>query len=211
MTFLEKLLSIASGSLNPTAPPPDLSDSQASLPADLASLLRARNGFVAFESALVVFPRTQVDGVPGVQEWNNPHGWRAVYRQVVPADIVFFASDLFCGLYGTSDSQIVVFNPETGEVQHYADTLDHWAKRLLENYTHDTGWPLATAWQRLHGPLPASKRLLPIQPFVLGGDYVVHNLIAIDFVRAIESWARLYLQIREVPDGGRVVATNWLG
>ncbi len=37
--------------------------------------------------------------------------------------------------------------------------------------TVETVWPLASEWQKRHGPLQPGRRLMPTTPFFLGGEY----------------------------------------
>lgn len=177
---------------------------------DLTLMLQAKNGFVAFEGALLVLPATDGGEVPGLGSWNREGGWRRLYSDCIPADSVLSAEDLFGGQFGAVASEIIRFDPESGTVQHYAASLDAWAKTLLANYAEDTGWPLAHEWQLLHGPLALSQRLLPRQPFVLGGDYVVENLVAVDNIQAMQHWGALFQAIRHVPEGERITVSGWL-
>ncbi len=166
MTRLLKLISIATEALSPL--PPAQSE-LVEMPLDLITLLNSRNGFSAFESALVVFPSVEKLGVPGVREWNDLTNWRHRYRGVLADEYICFAQDLFGGQFAVSTPGIVRLNPENGSVTSYAHTIEEWAKRLLENYEEDTAWPLAHEWQVSNGILPPNMRLLPKIPFVLGG------------------------------------------
>src|SRR5690606_5554502 len=100
--------------------------------------------------------------------------------------------------------------PETGDVDHYASSLEEWADYLLQNYPEDTGWPLAHEWQSLNRPLKPCERLLPKQPFVLGGDYIVQNLVPVEAEEAMNKWANIFSAIRSVPEGVPVTLSGWL-
>jgi hypothetical protein len=207
MTKLQKLISIASDSFSM-----DLG-SEANLnefPSELSMLLESRNGFCAFESALVVFPTKKYDGVPGVYEWNDLTGWRRHYRTVMADEYLCFAQDLFGLQFAISNAGVIRLNPETGKVTFYARSIEEWAERLLENYAEDTGWPLAHEWQLIHGFLPANLRLLPKLPFVLGGEYEVENLVALDCQQVMDYWGKLYEAIRNLPDGQAISLAGWI-
>jgi hypothetical protein len=96
------------------------------------------------------------------------------------------------------------FNPETGNIEVVATSLEGWAERILADYTVETGWPLAHEWQRRYGPLPVQERLIPKIPFVLGGAYDTDNLYAIDAVKGMRFRADIARQIRDLPDGTQV-------
>lgn len=177
---------------------------------DLQSLLDTKNGFVAFESALVVFPTRDTPSLPSVDSWNDSSGWRRWYRGFIPEEVIFFAEDLFGGQFGILHNRIVRFDPECGDLTHYAESLHAWAERVLERFPEDTGWPLAHEWQLANGPLLPTQRLLPKQPFILGGDYVVDNMTPIDRTAAMDNWGRLFQALRRVPDGQWVTVNGWL-
>lgn len=207
MAKLQKLLSIASDPLSPF--PPD--DAQSlTLPRQLKAILDVRNGFMAFESALVLFPSRDSMGVPCIHEWNDLEGWRYHYRDVLASDDYSFAQDLFGLQFVMTRSGVVRLNPEDGEVVPYASSIEDWAKQLLENYEEDTGWPLAHDWQIQNGVLPPSMRLLPKVPFVLGGQFEVDNLVAVECRQAMAYWSKLYNAIRNVPDGQSIGLKGWI-
>jgi hypothetical protein len=211
MDRLEKLLSIAS---NPFIQSGTIAHCLAQkvdpIYGQIQEMLQRKNGFCAFESALVVFPATDSTSLPGLDSWNNLNGWRRWYHECVPNEVVFFAEDLFGLQFGSHKSEIIRFDPEIGELMYYASSLEQWAENLLLNYAEDTGWPIAHDWQTANGPILPSQRLLPKQPFVLGGDYEPQNLRLVDRRNSMEKWGSLYQQIRSVPDGHEVTVSGWL-
>jgi hypothetical protein len=209
MNYLDKLLAIASPSFSLVKPDLPTVSRLADFP-DLLDVLRTRNGFTAFESALVVFPIVEVSGLPSIFEWNSVNSWRKNYIDVMPSGYFCFAQDLFGVQFAISSEGVIRFNPESGQVTSYAGSIDEWAMKLLENFEEDTAWPLAHEWQTLHRGLQPNERLLPKQPFVLGGDYVVENLVAVECKSAMEYWGQLYNAIRNVPDGGSISISGWI-
>lgn len=181
-----------------------------SIRSQLLQLLCRRNGFATFESALVVFPGCDSKGVLGLSNWNFKLGWRRFYHGVISPNSICFAHDVFGGQFVISETGISKLDPESGEVTHYAASIDKWAQRLLNNYSEDTGWVLAHEWQVHYRPLLIAERLIPRQPFILGGDYSVSNLIAVNSVTAMEKWGRLYSAIRDIPDGTKATVYGWV-
>lgn len=173
--------------------------------AELRALLRQKNGFYSFESALHVFPSGA--GAPSLEGWNVA-SWRRHYS--LPDGVLFFAQDLFGGQFAVMSTGVARFNPETGEVAPHSRTLSDWARRLLGDYNFETGWELAHEWQLQNGPLLPGHRLLPRVPFVLGGEYEPENLLAVAADVAMENWGRLYDQLSGVPEGTEVSVTGWL-
>lgn len=171
----------------------------------LFGALSEKNGFYAFESSLHVFPLAQRGQLSAsLEAWNEPSCWKVSYGQLITQRLLCFAEDVFGGQFCLSDAGIVRFDPETGAVKSVSNDLDTWAQLILDDYHLQTGYPLAHAWQLANGPLPVGKRLLPKKPFVIGGEYALENLFAIDAVAAMRLRGEIALQIAELPDGTEV-------
>jgi len=205
---LDKLLSISSGSLIDCAPTRriPLIERAGILGQELWSLLTRRNGLYAFESALRIFPIGAAEGVMDLERWNSHDLWRSRYDELA-VGCLFFAEDAFGGQFCVRDDKIFSFDPETGQVKEMATSLAQWADRLLSRYDVLTGFPLAHDWQQRHGPLPANCRLVPTIPFVLGGQYSLDNLHALDAVEGMRLRGDITRQIRDLPDGAKVKLT----
>lgn len=203
-----KLLSVASQGLGPKASPSDLMshlESHGNIFAELAELLSLRNGFYAFESALHVFPCASLSGGDdlSLREWNSPALWKEWYQG--GADNLFcFAEDVFGGQFAIRDDNVVSFDPESGEVNLVAKTIADWVEIILSDYNLLTGFPLAHQWQTCHGPLSNNKRLIPKIPFILGGEFLVSNLVEIDSVEGMRYRGEIYEQIKNAPDGSSI-------
>jgi len=93
---LEKLLTISSASLSSSNPGTNLEiiASSKKLKNELLSLLRKKNGFYVFESALHVFPIRSAGSEIGLLEWNEPSLWKNEYQGLAD-DCLFFAEDIF--------------------------------------------------------------------------------------------------------------------
>ncbi|WP_252091317.1 DUF2625 family protein [Pseudomonas sp. MWU13-3659] len=179
MSRLEKLLSISG---EPLALPDTLDirsrDLAGTRADELEGLLLRRNGFYAFESALHVFATgaTAPGSESSLQQWNAPELWRFEFPELEDAPVLFFAEDVFGVQFCLRQGQVHTFEPETGKFEYLADDLEGWAAAILADYKFLTGWPLANAWQALHGPLAQGQRLLPITGFAFGGAFAVENL-----------------------------------
>lgn len=204
---LHKLTSIA----KPLATPSALSGA-GEIPGSLRELLSFKNGFVALEGALLVLAGTDGSdgsGLPGVREWNAPTGWRRHYPYI-DEPMLFFAMDLFAGQFGISERGVSRLEVETGDLVFHARSLEEWAEKMLRDYDFETGWSIARDWQAKNGALAISERLLPLTPFVLGGDYTVDNLVSVQLDQAMELLGGLSEQVRGVPDGATLTVRNWL-
>lgn len=170
----------------------------------LAEYLSRMNGCVAFESALVIRPVDDGSLVSGLLDWNRLSVWRDVYR--LPEFTLLFASDAFGMQFGlNSEGEVIWLNVESGEFETIAPSFEAWLALMEDDWKYLTGWPVAHAWQEENGPLPLSKRLVPKLPFVLGGAYVIENLNAVDEMQAMAWYSDLARQIRNLPDGSKVV------
>jgi hypothetical protein len=202
---LQKLLSISSDALIgsvPMSPVPLLKDA-GPVGQDLWSLLTRKNGFYAFESALRVFPIGAVEGVMDLESWNSGDLWRRLYADSTKG-CVFFAEDIFGGQFCIREDRVTSFDPETGDLKTIARSLAQWAELILDRYNVLTGFPLAHEWQQRNGSLAPNQRLVPKTPFVLGGQYAVDNLHAVDAVDGMRLRADIARQIRHLPDGAKV-------
>jgi hypothetical protein len=170
---------------------------------ELRDVLERKNGFYAFESALHFFPSGETVGQCTLEEWNSHDLWRRQYGSLADHHL-FFAEDLFGGQFSIKGGMVFTFDPETGDSEPFADQLDAWADALLADYDVLTGFPLAHEWQMVHGPIPMGMRLIPKQPFALGGAFSIENLYLGDAVEGMRLRADIARQLERLPDGTRV-------
>ena len=207
----EKLLRLMSISSDAIATPPETEairtltgGKTTRLEQELGSLLAKKNGFFAFESALLVRPVDYECQPLGIFQWNHPAAWRAEYK-VNLGETVFFAEDIFGVQFCIRDDSVQSFDPETGGFAHVAETLEGWGRWILENHRVGTGWPLAHEWQKKNGPLPLGSRLLPKVPFVCSGQFSIENLYILKDVDRMRFRATIANQLVGIPDGTKIV------
>jgi hypothetical protein len=171
---------------------------------EIFGMLRKRNGFYAFESALHVFPLAE-DQEIGLQGWNGDPLWRKQYEDLAEG-LLFFAEDILQDQFCLSMKQdgVFRFHAETGQTVFIADSLERWAGLILSDYPGETGWSFVRQWQVKHGPLPDGKRLMPKIPFFLGGEYTIENLWAGDPVEGMRMKGNLATQTRHMLEGTQV-------
>lgn len=201
----DKLISLGGDQLCPSVADfrRDILDSWGKLENELANFLWQKNGFYAFESALHVFPSCRAERVMDLEKWNDPKLWIEHYDDMA-LDILFFAEGILGDQFGIKDGEIVRFEAETGLIEHVAVNLEEWAALILNDYKYQTGYPLAHEWQKAHGPLLTGQRLVAIIPFVLGGNFNISNLFALDAAKAMRYHGDLALQIRHAPNGTKI-------
>jgi hypothetical protein len=200
----DKLISIASEPIGSRLEPGHMLDSWGSQGNELAELLRSKNGFYAYESALLVRAMDSDSAPVGLLEWNAPTLWKSAYEENL-SDTLFFAEDAFGGQYCIRAQAIYSFDPETGLFEAVSDSLRGWVEEVLRDYPFRTGYPLAHAWQMTNGPLAVGTRLIPKTPFVCGGQYDVGNLYVATDLDGMIFRASIANQIRDLPDGTEIV------
>ncbi|QZY97500.1 hypothetical protein K7X52_21165 (plasmid) [Pantoea dispersa] len=166
-------------------------------------MLRMRNGFYCFESALHVFPGTHEHDDFNLFSWNEEKLWRESYGGMTDGHF-FFAEDAFGGQFSLKEDGIYSFDPETGESQKMCENLSQWCDAILNDYDFLTGHSLMHQWQITHGKIKQNQRLVPVIPFVLGGEFSVKNLRAQQSVTAMRARGSIAVQIRDMPDGGTI-------
>jgi hypothetical protein len=62
----------------------------------------------------------------------------------------------------------------------------------------------ARAFQDAEGPLLPDQRLVPLQPFVGGGDYGFENLSVKDAAAAMRIRGPIAQQLRDLPEGSTI-------
>jgi len=170
---------------------------------DYVALLRMRNGFYGFELALHVFPVTFGQEDFNVFSWNKENLWRERYDGMTDGHF-FFAEDAFGGQFSLKKDGIFSFDPETGQSQKICENISQWCDAILGDYDFLTGYSLMHQWQATHGNIKPDQRLVPIIPFVLGGEFSVENLRVEQAVTAMRARGSIAVQIRDVPDGGTI-------
>ena len=205
LSDLEKLLSIASSSLSDDAAAlnEQLRGLAGSIADDLLKMLRKRNGYYAFESALHVFPSHLNKKEIGLDRWNDKALWCNEFKGMADG-CLFFAEDVFGGQFCIKDEKICTFDPETAALAYLAEGIEGWAAAIINDYEVLTGYPLAHQWQVQYGQLPPKKRLLPKIPFVVGGAFRLDNLYLADTVEGMKFRAVIACQIKDLPDGAEI-------
>lgn len=197
MSDLTALLSVASpgrGADAPALPP--------GVPAALAPLWAARNGWVAFFSAVEVFPIGPAPASgPDVATVNS--ALREAFGPLADGHVAF-GQDLFGVLFTWHEDHVCAFDPETAEHEPVGIDVDAWAAALLAEPEELAGSAFAFDWQERHGALQPAERLVPLLPFVLGGEYDDGNLEPRPTLQALRERAALARVITDLPDGAEV-------
>lgn len=169
---------------------------------ELGDLLARRNGFYAYESALLIRPLTNAGPVLGIKAWNERDCWLAEYPPL--PERLYFAEDAFGNPFAIEGEEIVSFDAETAETESLATSLTGWLDVVHEEATFWTGWPLAHEWQEMHSAVPLGCRLVPRRPFVLGGEHVLGNLVVARDRDAMRARGKLATQLQGIEPGSPI-------
>ena len=138
-----------------------------------------------------------------LETWNSEQLWRECYGTLAE-NCLFFAEDIFGVQFCILNDKICSFEPETGDIKEISDSLDFWAKYILEDYKVLTGYPIAHLWQKQYRSIPINTRLVPKIPFVCGGKFEIDNLYLIDATEGMKFRASIAQQIQNSPDGTNI-------
>ncbi|TQV63566.1 MAG: DUF1851 domain-containing protein [Sulfurovum sp.] len=118
--------------------------------------------------------------------------------------ILFFAQDIFGNQFCIFNSNIYLFDIETGDTELIASDFEELAKKILDNYDYLTGYSLAYEWQTKYGKLAENERLMPKIPFVLGGEYKIENLTKVNIIEYLNFRSDFAKQIKNISDGEQI-------
>jgi hypothetical protein len=204
---LSKLVELASGSLIPAVvqfEPFCGRFGNGELEMELYGLLRQRNGFFAYHKGLHVFPFGKTLLGYDLLQWNSDELWRQEYGSI-PANVVFFAQDAFGEQFTIVENTVCRFQSETGELAFMTNSLEEWAEKILDDPTYETGYPVLRDWESSNRPILVKERLSSVQPFVMGGEYAVSNLFALDAVELLKYRVLIARSIKDIPDGQTII------
>lgn len=207
-TALERILEISSGAI--VSQKPDKLQITSyfkkwhSRGSELEQLISTRNGFWTYESSLLVRPFSNSKPPLGIIEWNDENLWKSDFDWDLN-HILCFAEDLFGCQFCIVEEKVCLFDPETGQLENFANSLQDWAMAIIGDFEFRTGYPLAHAWQIKNSILIPGSRLLPKIPFALGGKYDLENLYASKDVDGMIFRANIANQIRNISDGEKII------
>jgi hypothetical protein len=162
---------------------------------ELINILNVSNGFFCFEKALKFY------AVSEIKEINN-----IIYTSLESSIVdnsLYFAQDIFANQFCIKGEKIYLFDIESFEYEFVADSFQEWEKEILSDYNYFTGYSLAHEWQLKH-ILNDDERLNSKQPFILGGEYNINNLFALNTIKIIEYKLNIGIQLLDVKDGDNV-------
>jgi hypothetical protein len=184
--------------------PPDDADILARAPAELASVLRARNGVVAYQGAL------HVRGACREPAWHSlRHAWEGadalheLFEEVCPSDVPF-AEDAFGDQFLLRDGRVLRLSGELGEIAPVADRLEEFFGQLLGDPGRALDYEPLLEYLAGGAELRPGQLLAAYPPFVLSADGARRDIHAVDAVERRRFLADLARQLHGLPDGAEV-------
>ena len=161
---------------------------------------------LAFDGCLRCFGFSG-DELPTIFEWNNSP-WRQAYGDLLVEDLFFFAEDVLGNQFAFGDDGIVRFDIETGATERMAGDFAQFAARMVDNPDDLANRWLLNRWKKAKGQAPRpNQHLVPIVPFVAGGEFVASNLYALERYESMMLRGQIADQIKNVPDGTQIRLT----
>lgn len=127
------------------------------------------------------------------------------------SNLLPFYSDIACGrlvavnVFGEPFFErgdlVVKISPESGDEEVVGAARDFDFNALDDYWTAET---LKAGWENQNGAVGADHFLIPITPFVLGGDFAVANLMKLLADEAIAFYRQIRAQVSGRPDGGKI-------
>ena len=112
-----------------------------------------------------------------------------------------FACDVFGNQFVFKEQKVYYFEIETSEVSLLADNFKMWLEKVVNDCDYYFSPELVHEWQTNNRSLFYEERLTPKIPFILGGEYTISNLYALDFFKAISFSASIAKQVVNLPEG----------
>jgi len=164
-------------------------------------LIKMNNGGFFFDKALQIYGFNYQDNFCNISSVNSQ--LRMSYGKLFEG-LTSFGQDLFGNQFSfNSFGNVIFFNSETSEREILAENFTKWIDVLIGDLEYLTGAKLAKGWTTKHS-LAYNERLYPKVPFIIGGEYQIENLFALQYPKYIEAYANVANQIHNLPDGTKI-------
>jgi hypothetical protein len=169
---------------------------------EINALLSRCNGFYALGKS-IWFLSSDPNQEIHLNQWNVKETWLEGYGEAIPAGALAFAMDLFGNQFMVVQGGVYLFNIETAELEHVADSLEGWAEQIL-NDGYWSGCSLYAAWLEEKGEIPKNHRLAPKILFMMGGKFTISNLYPNSVAKIIAFSIDIFHQTKDIPDGTQI-------
>jgi hypothetical protein len=186
-------------------PPIDDPEIFAKLPANLAGLLEQLNGFIQFQGGLHVRGACREPAWHSLRDaWLGEHAFHALYP-VVRSEDVPFAEDCMGDQFILRDEQVFRLAADTGELVPLNLGLADFFHSVQADPTEFLSLHPLLQFQRDGGSLAPGQLLGAYPPFCIAPPAGGVHLKAISVDEGRRFLADFAAQIRNVPDGGKIV------
>lgn len=191
--------------VNFVGPPIDDSEILAKLPTNLAGLLQPSNGFIQFHDGLHVRGACRHPSWHSLRDaWCGAHAFHSLYPAVQLEDIPF-AEDCLGDQYLLRDGRAFRLAAETGELQAMDLSLTEFFHAVQADPIAFLSLEPLLLFQRDGGKLEPGQLLAVYPPFCTKQAAQGIHLAAISVNERRRFLADFAAQIRDVPDGGKIV------
>ncbi len=165
--------------------------------------IKTTNGGYFYNNSLLVF---------GFAEYEE-NQWNSVYMNTILNDnyqklvgeLYFFAQDIFGNPFAFRGKEVVFLNLESAEIEVIANNFNDWLDELNNDIDFYTGKSLALELNTIQRTqLTNNKRLSPKYPFILGGEYMLDNLVLKSYKENIIYNAEIANQVYNLPEGSEI-------
>jgi len=168
-------------------------------------LATIENGGLFFKQSLQLYCVTSSNDFMDIEHVNQ-----VLNKEYGPLfeNLLSFGQDIFGNQFAfdLANQKVISFNCETGEKNFLADNFKDWLAVLFNDFAFYTGVTYAESWLEKNN-IELGQRLVPIKPFVIGGDYSIDNFYTLDFPKYLTYNADIAKQIFNLKDGEKVKIT----
>jgi len=160
------------------------------------------NGGFFFNKSLIVYGFGHIPQYSSFVEMNLLIN--SLYVSIAPR-AQYFGCDFLGNQFAFFENNVHFFNLETGKFEFLSPNFEEWKAVISSDLDYYTGQSLVIEWETKIGKLDFSERLCPKKPFVIGGEYVVDNLFALNMKSLLQYNYEIAKQIHHLPDGAEIV------
>jgi hypothetical protein len=188
-------------------PPLDDGEILAQIPANLAGLLQQLNGFIQFHGGLHIRGACRQPFWHSLRDaWIGVQAFHSLYPAVHPEDIPF-AEDCLGDQFLLRDGRVLRLAAETGELEALDLSLAEFFHAVQADPIDFLSLQPLLRFQRDGGTLEPGQLLAAYPPFCTEEAADGVDLAAISADERRRFLADFAAQIRDVPEGGKIVVT----
>lgn len=174
------------------------------VPPGFASLLRTRNGCVAYQGGLHVRGACRDPAWHSLRgAWEGPEALHVLFEEVHPTDVPF-AEDAFGDQFLLREGRVLRLSGELGEVAEAAGGLEDFFTQLLADAGRVLDYEPLLEFLAGGAELRPGQLLAAYPPFVLSAGGARRDVRAVDALERRRFLADLARQLHGLPEGAEV-------